>query len=192
MKTKKLLNSKTLKRKRGNLHKLTISKQGKLYTVFATTHNGINLPIKTGTLQAVISEAEQTSAHYALPVEHHLNKPVTVVAQVFKKVSDSWLWAGREVLTYPDAEAAYLSLRAVIHEVDSLEIEVQSGNVKRRFSCSQDCTNQWETILHRLKGGEIPSNTSKDECARCFSQFVKNLEGGGTFCLNCGYGEINN
>lgn len=187
MKAIKLINVKPSKRKSEYLHKLSITKQLNKYTVFAITNAETFVPLRVGTLQQVIHDAEHCAAHFGLPIEHELNVPVDLIVQVHKKVAEAWLWTGQERKTYSDADQAYLDLRKKSPDIVGLEVYTEAANVKRVYTCSHNCNRPWMTILHRLQfAGELPEGSQAGECPRCFSHFVQSLEGG-EFCLNCGH-----
>lgn len=187
MKAIKLTNAKPAKRKSEYLSKLSIIKTQKSFSVFAVTNTGGFVPLRIGTLQQVIDEAEHCAAHFGLPIEHELNQPVKLVIQVYKSVNDRWLWTGQNLKEFRDADQAYLHLRKLGATVDGLALQVEAANVKRAYTCSHDCNRQWLTILHRLQfAGDLPGYRQPGECQRCFSHFVQSLEGG-EFCLNCGH-----
>lgn len=188
MQTKKLINSKPAKRKSECLSNLSIVETQKHFSVFAVTNKGGFVPLRMGDLAQVIDEAEHCAAYFDLPIQHELNQPVRLIVQVYKQVGALWPWAGQEVRVYGDADEAYLNLRKLGGTVEHSHLTVQtSEKVKHVFTCSQDCTRQWNTLLHRLRfNGGLPDGRHPGECPRCFSRFVKSLEGG-ELCLNCGY-----
>lgn len=187
MKTKKLINAKPVKRKNEHLSKLSIVKTQSNFTVYAVTNTGGFIPLRVGDLNQVIDEAEHCAAHLGLPVEHELNQLFELRIEVYKRVGNQWLWIGRELKKYADADEAYLNLRKWPYTIQSLELQSEAANVKRVCTCSHNCTRQWMTILHRLRfAGRLPNDRRPGECPRCFSHFVQPLEGG-EFCLNCGH-----
>lgn len=188
MQTKKLINAKPALRKSAHLTKLSIVNAKTSATAFAFSRHGSFIPMMVGTLQQVISDVEHCAAYYGLPVEHELNTPLTVISNTYQKVNGGWLWVRQTPLVYPDANAAYLAMRSVPGTIAELVITHESGNVKRTYTCSQHCMDHWEVVLHRLSHrGALPERPVKDgECPRCFSLFVKVMEGG-DICLNCGH-----
>lgn len=190
MKSQNHINLKPPIKESSFISKLSILKTFESFTVFAVMHTGNFLPLRTGSLQQVIEQTEHCSAYFGLPVEHELNRPIKVIVNKYVLSGDQWAWAGREVKTYPDGNAAYLDLRSVLGEIQGLEIVEESDNVKRTFTCSQERTKHWEAILHRLqRNGQIIESGQKGECPQCFSHFLTLREGGET-CLNCGYEQI--
>lgn len=192
MNTKKHINSKPSKRKSECLSKLSIVKAVDSFSVFAETNSGGFVPLRVGTLQEVIAEAEHCAAYFGLPVEHELNQPVKLTLHVYKRVGTHWLWAGQRCLSYRDADEAYMYMRTLTAEVQGFYLTTEADNVKFSYTCSHNCSRQWRTILHRLQfNGQLPPGKTEGECNRCFSLFVNSLEGGDV-CLNCGYEQIKN
>lgn len=197
MQTQNIIDLKAGKHKSGYIKKLSITQSHKHFTVYAVAFKGTFIPLKTGTLQQVIEDAEFQSAHLGVPIEHDLNERVEINVNTYKSVGGVWAWIGCSTISYRDLNEAYLQLRKIAGVCGKLELTTESASVRKVFRCSRLCnTLKWEIILYRLKRqGEIPEhwNVPTGHCVCCFSKFVKLREEGTVqLCLNCGHEQTRN